>query len=139
MGGYASFPVCLAAWLLKIPFVIYESNLVLGKANKYLLPLSKKILVSYSQLKGIKNKYTKKAVEIGSIINDEIFKFRKNYETSYSLIKLMDLKDIEGEISISKASFDIERLKPDFEKMSFNSLLEPSYLKKYSELLSGLN
>tara|TARA_Y100001970_G_scaffold146843_1_gene180328 strand:- start:638 stop:1729 length:1092 start_codon:yes stop_codon:yes gene_type:complete len=80
MGGYASFPVCLAAWLLKIPFVIYESNLVLGKANKYLLPLSKKILVSYSQLKGIKNKYTKKAVEIGSIINDEIFKFRKNYE-----------------------------------------------------------
>ena len=27
-----------------------------------------------------KNKYTKKAVEIGSIINDEIFKFRKNYE-----------------------------------------------------------
>ena len=42
MGGYSSFPICLAASILRIRFVIYENNLVIGKANKYLLPLSKK-------------------------------------------------------------------------------------------------
>ena len=38
MGGYASFPICIAASILKIKFIIYENNLIVGKANKYLLP-----------------------------------------------------------------------------------------------------
>ena len=32
MGGHASFPFCLAAKTLNIPFVIYENNLLLGKS-----------------------------------------------------------------------------------------------------------
>ena len=51
MGGYASFPICLAATVLKIKFVIYENNLIIGKANKYLLPFAKKYL---SQIKSSK-------------------------------------------------------------------------------------
>ena len=27
MGGYSSFPVCIAAKILRIPFIIYENNL----------------------------------------------------------------------------------------------------------------
>ena len=42
MGGYSSFPVCIAAKILRIPFIIYENNLYIGKANKYLLPYAKK-------------------------------------------------------------------------------------------------
>ena len=38
MGGYSSFPICFAAALLKIKFLIYENNLIIGKANQYLLP-----------------------------------------------------------------------------------------------------
>ena len=34
MGGYSSFVICVSAKLLGIPVVIYENNLVLGKANK---------------------------------------------------------------------------------------------------------
>ena len=34
MGGYSSFPVCIAAKILRIPFIIYENNLHIGKANK---------------------------------------------------------------------------------------------------------
>ena len=45
MGGYSSFPVCLSGYLLKIPIIIYDNILVIGRANKFLLPLSKKILV----------------------------------------------------------------------------------------------
>ena len=46
MGGYSSFPVCVAAKILGIPFIIYENNLHIGKANKFLLPYAKKVFVS---------------------------------------------------------------------------------------------
>ena len=44
MGGYSSFPICIAAIILRINFIIYENNLIIGKANKYLLPFGKKII-----------------------------------------------------------------------------------------------
>ena len=37
MGGYASFPICIAASILRIKFIIYENNLIIGMAKKYLL------------------------------------------------------------------------------------------------------
>ncbi len=77
MGGYASFPVCIAATILKIKFVIYENNLVLGKANKYLLPFAEKIFVSYKDLEGINEKYKSKVLEIGNIIKKEIIDYSK--------------------------------------------------------------
>ena len=43
MGSYSSFPMCIAAFILRIKFVIYENNMIVGKANKYLLPLRKNI------------------------------------------------------------------------------------------------
>ena len=52
MGGYSSFPVCIAAKYLKIPFIIYENNLIIGKSNRYLLPYAKKLFVAYNDLKG---------------------------------------------------------------------------------------
>jgi UDP-N-acetylglucosamine--N-acetylmuramyl-(pentapeptide) pyrophosphoryl-undecaprenol N-acetylglucosamine transferase len=72
MGGYSSFPVCIAATILRIKFVIYENNLIIGKANKYLLPFAKKIFVSYKELEGIPSKYNNKVLEIGNIIREEI-------------------------------------------------------------------
>ena len=42
MGGYSSFPICIAATILKIKFIVYENNLIIGKANSYLLPFAKK-------------------------------------------------------------------------------------------------
>ena len=50
MGGYAAFPICIAAKILRIRFVIYENNLLIGKANRFLLPFSEKILVSNKEL-----------------------------------------------------------------------------------------
>jgi UDP-N-acetylglucosamine--N-acetylmuramyl-(pentapeptide) pyrophosphoryl-undecaprenol N-acetylglucosamine transferase len=82
MGGYSSFPVCVAAWLLRIPFILYENNLYIGKANKYLLPYAKKIFVSYSELDGISNKYKKKICAIGNIIRKEILNYKDKSETT---------------------------------------------------------
>ena len=72
MGGYASFPICFAAFILRIKFIIYENNLTIGKANKYLLPFAKKIFVSYKELEGISEKYKDRVVEIGNIVREEI-------------------------------------------------------------------
>ncbi len=74
IGGYSSFPVCIAAYFLKIKFVIYENNLIIGKANKYLLPFAKKIFVSYKDLEGISNKYKDKLITVGNIVREEILK-----------------------------------------------------------------
>ena len=60
MGGYSSFPVCIAATILRIKFSIYENNLIIGKANKYLLNFAEKVFVSYKDLEGIKEKNKKK-------------------------------------------------------------------------------
>ena len=78
MGGYSSFPICIAASILRIKFIIYENNLIIGKANKYLLPFAKKIFVSYKELEGISKKYNKKIVEIGNLIREEIFNINTN-------------------------------------------------------------
>ena len=56
MGGYSSFSICIASKILNIPFIIYENNLYLGRANRFLLPYAKKMLVSYKELEGIPKK-----------------------------------------------------------------------------------
>ena len=76
MGGYSSFPVCIAAKILRIPFIIYENNLHIGKANRYLLPYAKKVFVSHKELEGISEKYKTKVCEIGNIIREEILNFQ---------------------------------------------------------------
>ena len=65
-------------------------------------------------------------------------KFRENYEISYNLIKLMDLKDIEDEIEIAKSAFKIEDLKSVFLNMEFKSLLEEEYLNSFTEVFEHL-
>ena len=38
MGGYASFPICVAASILRIRLIIYENNLVIGKEAGEFVP-----------------------------------------------------------------------------------------------------
>lgn len=49
MGGYASFPVALAAYILKIPVYIHEQNAVPGFSNKFCSVFAKKIFVSFKE------------------------------------------------------------------------------------------
>ncbi len=81
MGGYASFPVCFAGIILRIPFIIYENNLLVGKANRYLAPFAKKIFVSYRDIEGINPKYKNKIATIGNILREKILN-HQNIKTS---------------------------------------------------------
>ena len=83
MGGYSSFPICVASKLLRIKFIVYENNLIIGKANKYLLPFAERIFVSYKEVEGIADKYKNKLVEIGNLIREEIIgskSMKSNYD-----------------------------------------------------------
>ena len=113
MGGYSSFPVCIASAILRIKFVIYENNLIIGKANKYLLPFSKKIFVSYNNLEGIPEKYSNKTFEIGNIVREEIInsKIKNIQNNGFNYIKILVLGGSQA------AKVFAEKLPQIFEKL----------------------
>lgn len=51
-GSYAATGACLAAYSLGIPFVIHESNAVLGQANRLLLPFARRVCVAFDGVSG---------------------------------------------------------------------------------------
>jgi UDP-N-acetylglucosamine--N-acetylmuramyl-(pentapeptide) pyrophosphoryl-undecaprenol N-acetylglucosamine transferase len=47
-GGLVAVPVCIAAWILRIPIELYELNAVPGKAVKFLAPFATRIFVCFA-------------------------------------------------------------------------------------------
>lgn len=47
LGGFASGPGGLAAWLLRKPLLIHEQNAVAGSTNRLLAPFAKRVLLGY--------------------------------------------------------------------------------------------
>jgi UDP-N-acetylglucosamine--N-acetylmuramyl-(pentapeptide) pyrophosphoryl-undecaprenol N-acetylglucosamine transferase len=56
MGGYISIPVCLAAFLLRIPREVYELNAIPGSATKLLAPFATTIHVCFKSAQKYFNK-----------------------------------------------------------------------------------
>lgn len=46
-GGFVSFPVVLAAWMLRIPVIVHESDMTPGLANRLCFPLATHICVNF--------------------------------------------------------------------------------------------
>ena len=92
LGGYASFPICIAAKILNIPLVIYENNYVLGRANKFLLPFSKKIFTTTNEIHKFPEKYKKKVIKVGHILREEVINYsqvsKQNIDAFFSIIVL---------------------------------------------------
>tara|TARA_B100000902_G_scaffold388798_1_gene435010 strand:- start:8925 stop:10019 length:1095 start_codon:yes stop_codon:yes gene_type:complete len=135
MGGYSSFPVCIAAYFLKIKFVIYENNLIIGKANRYLLPFAKKIFVSYQDLEGIPYKYKNKMITIGNMIREEIINSQININEKD------ELKDLKILVLGGSQAAEIfaEKLPPIFEKIKNSKISIKIYqqcLNKQTDQLS---
>jgi len=91
-GGYVSFPTSFASKFFNIPLVIYEPNIAIGRANKYLLSIAKKIFLG-KDIKGkFSEKYKVKVDVVGSIIDKNIvnnLKFKKkNKKENFSILVL---------------------------------------------------
>lgn len=50
-GGYVTFPVCIAAQQLKIPYYLHEQNAFAGKANKALEKKAKAVFICYEKVR----------------------------------------------------------------------------------------
>lgn len=71
-GGFVSFPVVIAAWFLRIPIIIHESDLTIGLTNKLCFPFATKICVTFPDtIKQLSNR--KKTVITGSPIRKDFF------------------------------------------------------------------
>ena len=84
-GGFVSVPVSVAAWILRIPIVVHESDYSVGLANKLVFPFAKLIAVSFN--KSIYNsKYNHKMVEVGPLIRKSFLDIKKleNIEINFA-------------------------------------------------------
>ena len=132
MGGYASFPLCIAASILKIKYVIYENNLIMGKANKILLPFAKKILVANEKLEGIPKKYSNKIYKIGNIVKEEIIYFSNSSNKDFDFSKGISILILGG----SQAAKIFAEILPNiFYQCSSNGIS----LKIYQQCLPNQN
>ncbi len=52
-GGFPSFPLLAAAWILRIPYALHEQNAVFGRVNRLFLKHAAKIFTSFPGTKGI--------------------------------------------------------------------------------------
>lgn len=64
-GGYATFPVMIAAKLLRKKIYIHEQNAVLGKVNRIGVKFAKKIFLSFPNSLGLSKKNEEKSVVSG--------------------------------------------------------------------------
>ena len=90
-GGYVSFPISFASKIFNIPLVIYESNMVLGRANKILAPLSKKIFLSKKRIENYPPKYEIKTHYVSAIVDKKIINYKntkKNEANNFSILVL---------------------------------------------------
>jgi UDP-N-acetylglucosamine--N-acetylmuramyl-(pentapeptide) pyrophosphoryl-undecaprenol N-acetylglucosamine transferase len=70
VGGYASGPLVLSAWILRIPILIHEQNSFPGVTNKWLGKIADKVAVSF---KDSAKYFRKEKVEVtGNMIREEI-------------------------------------------------------------------
>lgn len=71
-GGFVSLPVVIAAWLLRIPVILHESDLMPGLANKLTFPFATKICLAFADTKEYLKKYAHKTVITGNPIRPEL-------------------------------------------------------------------
>ena len=131
MGGYSSFPICAAASILRIKFIIYENYMIIGKANKFLLPFADKVFVSYKELEGISVDYKNKVLEIGNLIREEIFSKKTPKDQFYEANELKIL--VLGGSQAAKIFADI--LPKIFEKLNDSKII----IKVYQQCLEEQN
>jgi UDP-N-acetylglucosamine--N-acetylmuramyl-(pentapeptide) pyrophosphoryl-undecaprenol N-acetylglucosamine transferase len=72
-GSFVSVPVVWAGWILKIPAIIHQQDVLPGLANKLMAPFCKAITVTFK--KSLKD-YGKKAIWVGNILRDEFYNYK---------------------------------------------------------------
>ena len=77
-GGYMSLPLCIASWILNLNIILFEPNMVIGRANKLIFKFCKKILCYQNQIINLPEKYRNKVFITPPLLRKEIYSLDKN-------------------------------------------------------------
>ena len=144
-GGYVSFPISFVSKFFNLPLIIYENNMVLGRANKYLSLFSKKILVAKNISINFPEKYKGKTYEVGSILDKKIINYsiskKNNNKENFSILILGGSQGAEifGTIvppvaeMIKNEGYEIEIIQQCImsQKLSIVNFYEKNNIKNY--------
>ncbi len=78
-GGYASFLLVLFAWVFRIKTVIYEQNVIPGRANRLLSYITKKIAVSFKETEDYFGINASKVEYTGGLLRPNLNRVLKSY------------------------------------------------------------
>jgi len=71
-GGYATFPVLIAAVILRKKIILHEQNAYLGKVNRMFTKYADKIALSYKETDGLERKKNSEQLFLVNNINDKL-------------------------------------------------------------------
>ncbi len=115
-GSFGSFPACISAYLLRIPLLLHEQNIVSGKANKFLAKFAQKIFLAFPNSSLI----SKKSLVVGNPV--EKFKPNPDKQTCYKNFGLDKNKKTllvfggsQGAVSLNTWTVDVLEKLSDFE------------------------
>jgi len=94
-GGYMSLPLCLAAKILNIKIFLIEPNMVLGRANKFFLNFSKKLICYSTNLKNYPKKFETQKKIIKPLIRKKYYEANL-YKKDVNLFTIMIIGGSQG-------------------------------------------
>lgn len=105
-GGFVSCPVVWAAWMLRIPVIIHESDMTPGLTNKLSMPFAKKVCYTFPETK--EHLVQNKACFTGLPVREEItsgYRIKGYKLCGFTSVKpvLMVIGGSQGSENINKA------------------------------------
>tara|TARA_Y100000590_G_scaffold364860_1_gene423437 strand:+ start:37 stop:1113 length:1077 start_codon:yes stop_codon:yes gene_type:complete len=96
-GGYMSVPICLAAKLLNIKIYLFEPNMVIGRANKFLVKFCTKLFCYSDEIINFPKDSKEKIFVINHVLRKEIYNFNNfDKEAINNIIKLLIVGGSQG-------------------------------------------
>ena len=95
-GGYMSVPICLAAKILNLRIFLFEPNLVLGRANLFLLNYCEKILTYNKKIKNLPKEMSFKNFIIKPLIRKDIILSKKKSKKKKKIFSILIIGGSQG-------------------------------------------
>jgi UDP-N-acetylglucosamine--N-acetylmuramyl-(pentapeptide) pyrophosphoryl-undecaprenol N-acetylglucosamine transferase len=104
VGGYSAGPVVAAAWVLRIPRVLHEQNLLPGITNRILVRLANRIYVSFDETR--ERLATRKARLTGNPVRRALLTGKTDAAASREGLQLLVMGGSQGAHALNMALID---------------------------------
>ena len=120
MGGYASVPGAIAAWLLRKPLLIQEQNAVAGTANRFLAPFASVVISGFSDaFKKVEN-----VKVLGNPVREEFLKLSESKPFCYVPNRKLRVLIVGGSLGAKKLNEIVVSMVNEIDIAVFDKKLE---------------